>query len=484
MRDIHELLPIEAEAQESSLPHSAFEALAQLELSKIRNAGIWRHRDTYFLNIAYPSLQAMGEVNELTVYDASHERINESPRRVGLYVHIPYCTAECYYCHYYKVFGASEEEVSSYIDTVDQELAQHERREGAIEAASIYIGGGTPSYLREQQIKKLFASIHQHIKVNDRAEVSFEMHPESATEEKLAMLKSVGVNRINLGVESFNDELLKGENRRHTAADAINAYHRIRKAGFDNVNLDLIYGLKGHTVQLWEKTLNTLASIQPPSATLYYLRLKQGTPEYQLWKRYPSSFPSDEALLLMHAMNLERMEKQSGYIQKPVDWFIRDAGIFHTYQDINWRRSDETELLGIGASAYSYVNGWQYYNVNDTGRYIQAVRNGNLPIWRGERLDKEESMRRTIMLGIKIGMDRNLFMRTYRTDVYQAFQPTWNKLQELGLIEITDQDITLTYAGALFADEVGQQFYSEKMKRRMSIIDPHLVSTTWPQFNA
>ena len=185
----------------------------------------------------------------------------------------------------------------------------------------------------------------------------------------------------------------------------------------------------------------------------------------------------------MHAMNFERMENLLEYIQQPVDWFIRDSKLFHRYQDINWRRSDETELLGIGASAYSFVNGWQYYNVNDTNRYVRALQEATLPIWRGEKLDLEESMRRTIMLGMKIGMDRKLFKATYGGDVYDAFQPTWDRLKKLGLVEINNQSIMLTYTGKLFADEVGQQFYSDSMKHRMNAIDPHLVSTTWPQFN-
>lgn len=478
MQDILRYGPDFEKADPDLITHSK-EVLTNLPLEELKNSGIWRSRDVYFLNIAYPSMQAMGEVSPSSVYSSE----KSSGRSVGLYIHIPFCEAECYYCHYYKVFGKSQEEVDTYLAAVDTELLLHKERDGEIRASSVYVGGGTPSYLSVEQINRLFYSIRRHVTITDDAEISFEIHPESATEEKLAALAANGVNRINLGVESFNDEMLKQENRRHTAAEAVAAYRRIRQARFDNVNLDLIYGLKGQTVELWEQTLDTLTRIQPPSATLYYLRLKYGTPEYQLWKRYPQSFASDEDLLLMHTMNFERMEKQLGYIQQPVDWFIRDNKLFHRYQDINWRRSDETELLGIGTSAYSFVNGWQYYNVNDTNRYVQSLQHDALPIWRGEKLNLEESMRRTIMLGIKIGMDRKLFKDIYGADVYETFQPTWDRLKKLGLVEITDTSVVLTYTGKLFADEVGQQFYSDAMKRRMNAIDPHLVSTTWPQFN-
>lgn len=185
----------------------------------------------------------------------------------------------------------------------------------------------------------------------------------------------------------------------------------------------------------------------------------------------------------MHAMNFEKMEGELGYIQNPVDWFIKDPKYFHDYQDHNWRRSDEVELLGIGASSYSYLNGWQFYNSNDTERYLRLVSMGQFPIWKGEYLEAEERMRRTLMLGLKMGIERQSFRELYGLDVLELCPSDWEKLFDLGLVRINSEAVTLTYAGRLFADEVGQQFYSDKMKRRMASIDPELVSTTWPQFN-
>ncbi|MCR4263128.1 MAG: coproporphyrinogen III oxidase family protein, partial [Candidatus Roizmanbacteria bacterium] len=432
------------------------------------------------LNIAYTSMQAMEPVDGSEIAASSDK---SDGKTVALYAHVPFCTAECYYCHYYKQFRKSKSEVDAYLDSLEDELSLHEKRFGGLEAASLYVGGGTPSYMTAEQIDRFFSAIDKHVSVPRGIEVSFEIHPESATEDRLAVLKSHGVNRINIGVESFNDEILASENRRHTAEEARMAFERIRAAGFDNINLDLIYGLKGQTVDMWEETLDEIAKLGPASATMYFLRLKKGTPEYNMWKKYPETFPSDDDLLLMHAMNFERMEDQLGYIQNPVDWFIRNPSYFHTYQDHNWRRSDETELLGIGPSAYSYVDGWQYYNVNDTQKWQAQLDADTLPIWKGENLQGDEPMRRTVMLGIKMGMDRDGFERTYGIDVVNAFSDTWRRLEELGLVTITTDAVELTYLGKLLADEVGQQFYSDTMKRRMAAIDPTLVSTTWPQFN-
>lgn len=457
-----------------------------MPLEEAAAAGYVRDRGGYFLNIAYPSMQAMEAVQEADVFpetdDVESDSKNEG-RDVALYVHVPFCSAECYYCHYYKEFKKPEDRVDDYLDGVEAELETYEGNLDSINARSVYIGGGTPSYLTPPQMDRLFGIIKSRVSIEDDAEVSFEMHPESSDEERLAVLRDHGVNRINIGVESFDDRLLAAENRRHTREEAIGALARAKAMGFSNVNIDLIYGLKGQTVPIWEDTLDAIGELSPSSATLYYLRLKRGTPEYKLFARHPERFPTEDELLLMHAMTFEKLEEELGYTQNPVDWFIRDPKYFHTYQDHNWRRSDETELLGVGPSAYSYMNGWQYYNVNDTNRYLESVAQGNIPVWRGEHLEGDERMRRTIMLGIKMGMDRRSFAETYGADVVDSFPREWEALSDLGLVEVDPDSVVLTYMGKLLADEVGKTFYSETMRKRMAQVDPHMVSTTWPQIN-
>lgn len=456
------------------------EKLKSLPLDLLYQKGINRKREDYFLNISYPSLQAMKLVQPDKIYPANQSK---GERKVALYTHVPFCKGECHYCHYYKVFGKKSNEVDEYIDAVAQELFQHRRNLGGIEAQSLYIGGGTPSYLSPDQIDRLLTTIKEYVHVPKNIEATFELHPENATEEKMEILRKHAINRINIGVESFDDIILKSENRRHTANEAIHAFKMAKRYEFDNINIDLIYGLQYQTIPLWEETLKTIETIQPPSVTMYYLRIKKGTPEYKLWVRYPERFPSEEDLLVMHAMNFEFMESQLGYTQNPVDWYVKDSSKFHQYQDHNWRKTDQTELLGIGPSAYSYVNGWQYYNINDIKTYQDQLSKSELPIWRGEYLSNEEKMRRTIILGIKMGMNRTYFKDIYGVDVIKTFAPEWERLTNMELVHINETSVELTYMGKLFADEVGQLFYSVEMKRRMNTIDPYLISTTWPQLN-
>lgn len=464
----------------SPLARNTLEKLDNIQLDTLKRAGIWRDRGSYFLNISYPSMQAMEVVHpEQIQFLQPHQK----EKRVALYIHIPFCTAECYYCHYYKKFKQSSEYVDEYLRAVAKEIELYKKRFGVIAAKSIYVGGGTPSYLTPKQIDYLFNTIFQNIIILPDAEITFEMHPESSDTDRMITLLQNRVNRLNIGVESFENSILKSENRRHTSQDAIDAFERAKAVGFQNINLDLIYGLKGQTLDIWEHNLDQVKKLLPPSTCMYYLRLKKGTPEYKLWKIYSNAFPSDEELLMMHAMNFEKMEKELNYVQKPVDWFIRDNSLFHKYQSHNWRETDEIGLLGIGVSAYSYINGWQYYNVNDIDRYEKSVFANILPIWKGEFLENDERMRRTLMLGLKIGIDRQYFYQTYKMDVVEAFSTIWQGLVDLNLVEITSKEVFLTYFGKLFADEVGQQFYSKKMRQRMALVDPELVSTTWPQLN-
>lgn len=463
---------------ESHLITKARMIQGELPVQKIYEAGIGRHRDSYFLNIAYPSLQAMGNIEPGIVVNA----IPSVGHKVALYIHIPFCTRLCYYCHYYKVFGAAQPLVEAYLAALMTEITLYAQAFGGIEAESIYIGGGTPSYLTSHQIKRIFDHIRRHVTVSPNAEITFEMHPESVTFDRLETLRASGVNRISMGVESFNDIILASENRGHTSDEALRAYEAIMGAGFENVNLDLIYGLRHQTLAIWEENLNRICELKPASMCAYYLRVKTSTPDAKLYYGGADGFPSEEDLLLMHIMTFEAMKKV-GYEQLIVDWFFKSDRHFHKYQDHNWRQTDRVPLLGLGASAYSYLDGIQYYNINDIAKYIELLNKGRLPVWRGEALPLDERMRRTAVLGLKMGIDRQDFSSTHGIDFYEQFPSTTKCLEELGLLHVTPESVRLTYLGALFADEVCRQYYSPSIKQRMATVDPLLISTTHPKFN-
>jgi oxygen-independent coproporphyrinogen-3 oxidase len=468
-------------AELPSLATRAVEHLESLPVAASRAAGYWRTRDNYFLNITYPSLQILGTIAPETTAQAI--KVGTAGRRVALYVHVPFCTAACFYCHYYKVFHPSQDTVEDTVSALAAELQMYRKLCGHLRYSAIYVGGGTPSYLSESQIARLFRAIDDVGDRDNTTEVSFEVHPESATEAKLQLLAELGVTRMSMGVESFSERMLQQENRRHTAAEAIDSYHRAKAAGLPQVNIDLIYGMRDQFVNEWSDTLTALAELMPDSATAYYMRLRRKIPELYTWTKDPSRFSSDEEMMVMHAMTVLRLEEDLDYREHPVDWFIRPGTPMHSYQDYNWRLSDSTPLIGVGPSAYSYVGGVQYYNINDVDRYLETIGRSEFPIWRGEQLSVDDRIRRMLVLGLKVGIDLAYAQEAFDADVLELFRRDWDKLQELSLVAVENGWLRLTALGRLLADEVGRTFYSTDVQRRMASIDQFLISTTAPTLN-
>lgn len=467
----------------TNLQQRALDIHDNLDLIALAKENFKRDRREYFLNISYPSLQVMQPIDPVSIFDAAENSDQSEVRKVAVYVHIPFCTANCHYCHYFKTFNKPESYVNTYLDSLEREVAMYAGMLGNLHAGSVYIGGGTPSFLSPGQIRQLFLILNKYVTIPEGTEISFEVHPENADTALFQVLMEVGVNRINIGVETFDDKILAQERRRHTVLQAVDAYDLAIHHGFDNINLDFIYGLKGQTLDIWEENLHYIAELQPASACMYYLRLKRGTSEYKAFQHYPELFPTEDELLLMHIMSFESMD-DLGYRQDTVDWFIRENRYFHVYQDQNWQKTDRTELLGLGASAYSYINGIQYYNINDVDIYNTQLHSGTWPIWKGECLSsKDERMRRALMLGLKSRVSRTYFRDVFGVDVVKQFPETFEKLSRLELLHIGPEFLNLTYTGKLFADEVGKEFYSAAMKRRMNDVPPELISTTFKFLN-
>jgi oxygen-independent coproporphyrinogen-3 oxidase len=453
---------------------------SSLPEESLKKHGLWRDRNKYFLNIAYPSMQAMARLDARVV--ESQYRTHLGSRPISLYVHVPFCSGLCSYCHYYKIIGRANL-VDSYLSAVASELSYYKALSGGLIADTIYVGGGTPSFLTRPQIERLFDAIRQSVEISKSAEISFEVHPEHACSDLFACLHQVGVNRINLGVESFDDSVLLSENRRHTAQQAIDAIKLAQDYAFENINIDLIYGLPHQTTDGWLNSIETATTLMPASLCAYYLRIKETTPMFKWYQSKPHEFPSEEEVLLMHISTLEHTERH-GFNQYIVDWFFRDERFFHRYQMHNWQTTDTTPLLGIGPSAYSYVNGIQYYNVNDLGEYVLRIKEAKPPIERGEILtDEVERMRRALMLGLKCGISRPHFRYVYGFDAVECFDDEMRLLSNLKLIEIDSEMLRFTKSGTLFADEIGQLFYSSSIRERMDAIKKTIVSTTFKKKN-
>ncbi len=473
---------------ESELIRKARGLASRIDVNGLAQNGIKRDRTKYFLNIVYPSFQAMSPMGAEEVYGRNYAvetLVPEKPLKVALYVHIPFCTGKCFYCHYYTLALQQERTVSAYLEALPKEMALYKRLLGGgekIKAASVYVGGGTPTTLSDAQLSRLFEDLHENFEFSNDVEISMETHPSSTTREKLLLLKGLGVNRLSMGIESFDDEMLKRIYRRHSSQQAVDAFHLMREVGFKSVNLDLIYGMPTETLESWEFNLNKMFELSPDSFSAYFYRLKEGTGLHFIHGQQPELFPSNEDMLLMHIMTMEKAREQ-GYEQKLSDWYVKGEEHYHQYQDHNWGKGETVPLLGTGVSAYSYVHDTQYYNYNNIVKYMTYLNEGKLPIAKGLKLDFEEKMRRMMFLGIKTRVDKAYFKKVFGVALDDAFPVEIRKLEKLGLIKNTEREVRLTYLGNLFADEVGQEFYSKKVKEKMSTVRPTLISTTSQHLN-
>ena len=277
-------------------------------------------------------------------------------------------------------------------------------------------------------------------------------------------------NRLSIGVQDFNDDTLAYIGRRHTGKQATEALEKARKRGFKRINIDLIYGLPTQTIESWRINLAIVKDLMPEYVTTYHLRREKGTP---IGRLDPSDFPSKE-----ESMYLESLERlvMLGYIQIAPNQFALPTHTF-VQQENKWKRGDE--LVGLGASAYSFFEGFVYYNVRSIERYAELVEEGKLPIWIGEKVPIRDLMRRNLIFGLKTsginrddgGLNKRIFKNGFGISPNLVFNDELERLKELELIEEKGDFIRLTLKGLVLSEEVCRELYSQEIKTQLDKIE-------------
>ena len=295
------------------------------------------------------------------------KRQNKTP--LGLYVHVPFCRSKCQYCDFYSLACKDDALMDSYLDAV----CAHIKEAGALapnyKVDSVYFGGGTPSYLGADALAIILTAIRRNFDVMPDAEITFEANPDSVTDKLLHRLRAEGFNRVSLGVQCDDDDILKKLGRPHTYAQAVAAYQRIRKAGFRNVSVDLIYGLPGQTLHAWQETLENVLKLNPEHMSLYGLKVEEGTPLYQI--KDVCGIPDDDVQADMYLAAIEALRAR-GFRQYEVSNFCR-KGLYSRHNTKYWTGG---EYLGFGPSASSDFTGKRFTLVRDLQAYIQGIRSG------------------------------------------------------------------------------------------------------------
>jgi len=375
-----------------------------------------------------------------------------SCKSFGIYVHIPFCVRKCPYCDFVTAPGNREERLS-YLDALESEI-----RTGTWtghQARTIYFGGGTPSELGPPDLCRVVESLREVFEVQPEAECSIECNPGTLSKSKLARMRSMGFNRLSLGVQSFSDRCLRSLGRIHTAAEVREAYQLIRAARFENVNLDLIFGLPGQTLEDWRQDLREALDLRPEHLSLYGLTIEPETEFGRLKQRGALQETDEDTAASMYETAVE-LTAVAGYGQYEISNFAL-PGRECRHNLIYWHNE---EYLGFGVSAASYVDGVRWTNVKNRDGYIRAVTDGRLVPGDTEQLNPRTALGEEIMLRLRLaeGFSSSELRRKYGLDPEAVYSDTLELFLTESLLERLNGSVRLTPRGRLLANEVCKRF--------------------------
>ncbi len=375
-----------------------------------------------------------------------------SCKSFGIYIHIPFCVRKCPYCDFVSAPGNRPERVS-YLDALASEIRATAGK--GQKARTIYFGGGTPSELGPPDLRRVMETVREVFDVLPEAECSVECNPGTLSKSKLARMRSMGFNRLSLGVQSFSDRFLRLLGRIHTSAEAREAYRLIRSSGFGNVNLDLIFGLPGQALEDWRKDLREALDLRPEHLSLYGLTIEADTEFGRLRERGLLGEVDEEVAASMYETAIE-LTAEAGYEQYEISNFAL-PGKECRHNLIYWHNE---EYLGFGVSAASYVDGVRWSNVKDRDGYVRAASGGCLTPGYTERLGPRAALGEEIMLGLRLaeGFSSSELCRKYSLDPEVVYSDTLRFFLSEGLLARQNGSIRLTPRGRLLANEVCRRF--------------------------
>lgn len=376
-----------------------------------------------------------------------------------LYLHIPFCVRKCAYCDF--VSGPFDEKMrQEYVDALCREIRLCGVRFRNYNVNTIFMGGGTPSILTSRQIEEIFLALWESFNIEEKAEITIEANPGTVSTEKLEAWKRAGINRISIGLQSADDDELKMLGRIHDFSQFLDTWKKIRKAGFENVNIDLISAIPGQTLESWRKTLCTVSELNPEHLSAYSLIIEEGTPFYEYYgqeespahkkERQPEfagslpPLPDEDTERLIYEETEEILEKY-GYRRYEISNYAKEG--FECQHNIGyWRRA---RYLGLGLGASSFLQRQRFHNTENYHEYIKNVRQGSLVREDVELLSLQDEMAEFMFLGLRMteGVRKSVFFNTFGRTIEDIYGPALRKLKQQRLIEADGDFVRLTKRG-------------------------------------
>ncbi|WP_243715864.1 radical SAM family heme chaperone HemW [Macrococcus brunensis] len=364
----------------------------------------------------------------------------------SLYIHIPFCNRICTYCDFNK-FLIKNQPVDQYIDCLIKEL-----KEISKDIDTLFIGGGTPTALNEEQLERLLGFISRHFKI--KREFSMEANPDELTREKILIMKRYHVNRLSLGVQTFDNELLKLLGRTHVESDIKKAVDTAKSAGIESVSIDLMYHLPTQTLQQVKDDLEHALALDIDHISSYSLILEPKTQFYNQYRKGMLQLPDETLAAEMYDYTIERLA-QSDFKQYEISNFAKE-GHESEHNKVYWQNK---EYYGAGAGSHGYVNGSRYYNVAPVPHYIKAMQKGDA-VKETHQVTQEESMEEFMFLGLRMneGVSRADFFKRYGIQIDDIFGDALAQLERSGHLKLQDDKIMMTPEGRMVGNDVFEQF--------------------------
>jgi len=384
---------------------------------------------------------------------------------LGLYLHIPFCRKRCKFCYFRVYTDKNADDVDVYMDALAKEVALYADRPrlSGRQFEFVYFGGGTPSSLSNDQLSRLIERINRHWRWDAAKEVTFECEPGTLKQSKLATIKSIGVTRLSLGVEHFDDEILENNGRAHKSPEIFKAWEWIREVGFNQVNIDLIAGMVGETDDKWKSAVDKALAMQPDSITIYQMELPHNTVISKEAKDSGHAAPVASWAAKRAWVDYAFTQfEQAGYVVSSGYTLLKpSAEAKFLYRDSLWHGAD---MVGTGVASFSHVGGVHYQNVDQWDDYVTRLQRDELPLARALRTTRKQRLIRELILQMKLGhVDPAYFREKFECQIVEEFAGAFESLRREGLME-TNGEIRLTRAGLLRVDALLPQFFEAEYR--------------------
>ncbi len=377
----------------------------------------------------------------------------------SVYIHIPFCQYKCHYCDFnsYKVDG---QPVLEYLKALDKEMELTVSLHPPSNIKTIFVGGGTPSILAPKELEILFKSIKKHFPVWNKHDFEFtvEANPGSVELDKLQVMKEYGVNRISMGVEAFQDELLQYIGRIHTVRDAYDSIENAYKIGITNINIDLMFGLPKQTLEMMKESLKKAIALDLPHYSIYSLKVEENTLFDSLYQKGKLPLPDEESELQMFLLTIEELKK-NGYKHYEISNFAKSG--YESKHNMNYWKNGY--YYGIGAGAHGYINDIRNENIKGINPYIKMLlESQSLPRFDEYQVTAKDKMENMMILGLRLldGVSYREFKEAFSLNLRKEYQKEMDKLIHLGLLMEDNQGIRLTKKGLIYGNNVFAEFIS------------------------